>query len=272
MTAGGDDNDILNLAWYCIFEIARSKTCDQPIANSTAILRSKEWNPALKTVIAKAKQKGTIAAGPSFVLFVIGYTQFPNENTPQCNNVAFSYWNRTDPTKLTKDLRKRFSNLTMEINQKIEDTEEQHNIRGYEQVRCIKYGARFEGRRPPPPTPKISSPLPATARMRTSRVPSRVEYRCSTPPVSALMLSRTKSSKRFRNGRPSTRQVLQAARPRFKSPLLQLYRPSVPRRSRVTIPSPRATTGMRTSDSKKRLGTRSVISMKEIRSRPLCRF
>lgn len=43
-TAGDDDddNDILSLAWYRIFEIARSKTRDQPIANSTAILRSKE--------------------------------------------------------------------------------------------------------------------------------------------------------------------------------------------------------------------------------------
>ncbi|MCJ1386122.1 hypothetical protein MMC17_009247 [Xylographa soralifera] len=134
LTAGGDDIEFLSLMWYCIYEFSSPSECSQQIVDSTTILRSGRWK----------NTRDAPASGAGFRLFVTGYAQFFNSETPQYNDVTFTYWKsfRTSPRKLTNEIRKTMNNLAKELNQHIEKVVADNLAAIF-----VDYDARFQSHR-----------------------------------------------------------------------------------------------------------------------------
>ena len=146
LTAGGDDVEFLWLILYCILQFFKNNPCDEQITRSRGILESDKLYNSLDYVIKNALIRGIKAAGPGFKLFVTGYAHFFNEDSDQCDNTCFSYWDPKcdNSRKLDKDLRKRLNQLAKDLNQKIQDV-----VKNNEQwdVEYADYDVEFGGHR-----------------------------------------------------------------------------------------------------------------------------
>ena len=118
------------------------------IKSSQDKIASPDFQKGFIEVINTAIAKGNEAVGPTFKVFVVGYAQFFNEQTPQCNGAQLltpAYLNPHKHGTLTIELRQALNKLARDLNTAI-----QTGIAGVSnpaQVVYVDYDQAFETHR-----------------------------------------------------------------------------------------------------------------------------
>ena len=149
----GNDVGFFNILDACIYHFGGSgslKACDEAIDVAMSTFNSDRFSHDLDSVI-RGVLNNTIGA-PSPQLFVTGYAQFFNSETPQCDNQTFCIWenpakNHTCPN-LTSKLRRRMNALTLGLNERIkEGVFRSKDNSANATITFIDYDSSFEGHR-----------------------------------------------------------------------------------------------------------------------------
>ena len=126
--AGGNDILFKELVTRCIYGIPMftiDETCDEVIAKSRALVGNPQFlTDGIYAIITKTLQQASQKQIPNFKMFVMGYAQFFNEDTIQCNQVIglpcprWLHWSTAQA--LTQNLRRQLNQLAKDLNAGIE--------------------------------------------------------------------------------------------------------------------------------------------------------
>ena len=147
ITMGGNDIGILNLVATCILSFKLwGLDCEGVIKYGQGVIDSddfkKNLDDLMKAVIAKGR--GT-KVGDKFKVFVVGYAQFFNQKTTQCNDVTFKpSWNPLAAQYLTVERRTAMNTLAINLNKALSDLANRFKDQG---VYYIDYDQQMEGHR-----------------------------------------------------------------------------------------------------------------------------
>lgn len=122
LTIGGDDIDFVNLVRNCIYDILPWQSCDDQLKDSWAKIKDPALVNSIYNVIQQTLQQGRNGtAGDDFQLFVTGYAEFFNAESPQCSNITWSVlpWPFGNQQKLTTGLRETLNSMSKELNKAI---------------------------------------------------------------------------------------------------------------------------------------------------------
>ena len=147
ITMGGNDIGILNLVATCILSIKPiGMDCDKVIQSAFDEIKKPEFNAGLDDLMNAIVKKGRgTRVGDRFKVFVVGYAQFFNQETTQCDNVDFRpRWSLIKAEKLTTGRRKAMNELALALNEALEDLVNRFRDQG---VFWIDYDKEFEGHR-----------------------------------------------------------------------------------------------------------------------------
>ena len=124
LTMGGNDVNIVQLIQACILNIDISrKGCDGLIDGAFDILRSDDFQINAIGVLQKALTKGVAGYGPGFHIYMLGYAQFFNATTTQCDRISLQPpWVPRDPSRvfLTQYRRIRMNELARTLNDRLQ--------------------------------------------------------------------------------------------------------------------------------------------------------
>ena len=120
LSMGGNDIGIFQLVQTCITNFqTRGMDCDDVIDESLAKIGSAGFQTNATQVVQAALTKGVRTYGASFHVYVLGYAQFFNATTTQCNRISLQPpLSRRDPSDvfLTQERRARLNNLALALN------------------------------------------------------------------------------------------------------------------------------------------------------------
>ena len=124
LTMGGNDVNIAQLVQACILNISLSrKGCDGLIDGAFDILRSDDFQTNAIRVLQRALTKGVAGYGPGFHVYILGYAQFFNATTTQCDRISLQpSWVPRDPSNafLTQLRRMRMNELARTLNDRLQ--------------------------------------------------------------------------------------------------------------------------------------------------------
>lgn len=118
LSVGGNDIGFFEIINNCIFQFYITESCENQINIAQGKIDSEEFHSNLDGVLSKILGN---ARASQFRLYMSGYAHFWNVGSTQCDDVTWSYWNRADPPKLTRDLRNKLNTLTSNLNNAIND-------------------------------------------------------------------------------------------------------------------------------------------------------
>ena len=147
ITMGGNDVGILNLILTCILSFKLwGMDCEAVIQKGHDTINSQQFKDDLNGLIKAIVDKGRgTNAGERFKVFVVGYAQFFNQKTTQCNDISFEpSWNPLPAQKLTVERRTAMNGLALALNQALSDAVDGFKDKG---VYWIDYDKDFEGHR-----------------------------------------------------------------------------------------------------------------------------
>lgn len=147
ITMGGNDIGILNLVSTCILSFKLwGMDCEKVIQSGHDTINSQKFKDDLNGLIKAIVDKGrSTTVGKRFKVFVVGYAQFFNQQTTQCNKISFKpSWNPLPAQKLTIERRKAMNELALALNKALSDA-----VNGFRDmgVYWIDYDKEFEGHR-----------------------------------------------------------------------------------------------------------------------------
>jgi lysophospholipase L1-like esterase len=91
LSLGGNDVGLRYLLNSCIYNFYPTYyTCDNAIKDAYSAISDQGLVTSISSVISKTLEKGRVASGNDFNVFVSGYAQFFNSDTDQCSSVAWS--------------------------------------------------------------------------------------------------------------------------------------------------------------------------------------
>lgn len=128
LSVGGNDIDFKGILFNCILETTEfggtpTKTCDQQITDTWALLNSPDLVANLDALIKLTVTRGTI--GDSFLLYVTGFPEFFNDVDLGCNSVTFARTANPVPDgkdhgMMTTDRRGTFNQMSVALNAAIQ--------------------------------------------------------------------------------------------------------------------------------------------------------
>ena len=147
ITMGGNDIGILNLIATCILSFKLwGLDCPGVIQYGHDTINSQKFKDDLTGLIQAVVDKGRgTSVGEGFKVFVVGYAQFFNQETTQCNNVDFKpVWNPLPAQKLTIERRTAMNELALALNKALSDAVSGFKDKG---VYWVDYDSDFDGHR-----------------------------------------------------------------------------------------------------------------------------
>ncbi|KAI4169785.1 MAG: hypothetical protein LQ343_005434 [Gyalolechia ehrenbergii] len=151
LSMGGNDIGFKELVATCIYSIPLDpfRNCDQVIAYSQGRVNSDDFINGAKDVIIAALIKGAGRGVPDFKVYVTGYAQFFNEQTPQCNDVSFrpSWLPLARREYLTIDKRRALNTIARGLNAALATAVMRASIGAPNRVFFVNYDQQFEGHR-----------------------------------------------------------------------------------------------------------------------------
>lgn len=147
ITMGGNDIGILNLIVTCILSFKLwGQNCEQVIQSGHDIIDSQKFKDDLDGLIKAIIDKGRgTSVGDKFKVFVVGYAQFFNQQTTQCNDISFEpNWNPLPQQKLTIERRTAMNGLALDLNKALAAAVEKVKTQG---VFWVDYDSDFETHR-----------------------------------------------------------------------------------------------------------------------------
>lgn len=147
MTMGGNDVGILNLITTCILSFKLwGMDCEEVIQYGHDQIKSQQFKDDLNGLIKAVVDKGRgTNVGDRFKFFVVGYAQFFNQETTQCNDISFEpSWNPLAAQKLTVERRTAMNGLALALNKALSDAADGFKDKG---VYWIDYDKDFDGHR-----------------------------------------------------------------------------------------------------------------------------
>lgn len=146
-TAGGNDIGILNLIATCMVSFKLwGDTCEQVIKSANDKMKSQKFKDDIDGLIKAIIDKGRgTSVGDRFELFVVGYAQFFNQETTQCNGVTFKpKWNFLPAQYLTIERRKGMNSVAVGLNKALSDAVDRFKDKG---VYWVDYDKAFDTHR-----------------------------------------------------------------------------------------------------------------------------
>lgn len=160
LTMGGNDLGFSDIAWYCVVTPwgwrtlpEYRKLCIESEAKARSLLNDQgesglryKLKTLYKTIVDKAEKT-------EFNLFVTGYVGFFNQDTTDCDQSSFDYWDGAyqssrDLVMLTRDLRTELNVLVGQLNNVIEDAVRDANSEAKTtQVYYVDVQKRFDSHR-----------------------------------------------------------------------------------------------------------------------------
>ena len=143
---GGNDIGILYLVLTCLYSVPITGTgCDALIQKAFDTLNTQAFEYNLFEVLYIVQDRGRKSRGPDFHIFVTGYAQLFNSETPQCNEVTFGS-NRLllPPQFLTQARRAKMNELAVALNRVLQNIVARCSP---EDVTYVHYDMLFEGHR-----------------------------------------------------------------------------------------------------------------------------
>jgi lysophospholipase L1-like esterase len=147
ITMGGNDIGILNLIATCVLSFKLwGMNCKEVIQYGHDTINSQQFKDDLNGLIKAVVEKGRgTNVGERFKVFVVGYAQFFNQETTQCNDVSFKpSWNPLPAQKLIVERRKAMNELALALNKALSDAVNGFKDKG---VYWIDYDKDFDGHR-----------------------------------------------------------------------------------------------------------------------------
>lgn len=147
MTMGGNDIGILNLISTCILSFKLwGMDCEEVIQYGHDTINSQQFKDDLNGLIGAVVKKGRgTSVGDRFKVFVIGYAQFFNQETTQCNDVSFKpVWNPLPAQMLTVERRTAMNGLALALNKALAVAVDGFKDKG---VYWVDYDQDFNGHR-----------------------------------------------------------------------------------------------------------------------------
>lgn len=145
LSIGGNDIGFFDIINNCIFQFYITASCQDQINIAQGKIDSEEFHANLDGAIGKILAN---ARASQFRLYMSGYAHFWNTDSMQCEDVTWSWWNRADPPKLTRDLRIKLNALTSNLNNAINDAVGRANAADPRQpVVFVDYSSAFNGHR-----------------------------------------------------------------------------------------------------------------------------
>ncbi|CAF9919227.1 MAG: hypothetical protein HETSPECPRED_003979 [Heterodermia speciosa] len=162
LTIGGNDIGFFDILNYCIFQFTSGTTCDDQLQDSSNQIQNDLPAKLDSTILAILNQ----ADKPGFRLYMTGYAGFWNNETTQCNDVSFNFWETkpSDRANLTQELRTTMNTMLSTLNNQISAAvarANDHDLRS--PVVFVDYSPSFAGHRYcdegiPEPDPTGSNP------------------------------------------------------------------------------------------------------------------
>ncbi len=147
LQVGGNDVGFFDIINACIIKLLpQSTTCPEQITLSGNLIANSY--PALIDSDIQAVLKQVENAG--FKLYVIGYAQFFNPTTTQCENVSFDFWRELPENQgnLTSALRTTLNGLATSLNTQISDAVDRANAHDERKpVVFVDWDSAFAGHR-----------------------------------------------------------------------------------------------------------------------------
>ena len=147
ISMGGNDIEFVPLVTRCVYNsrVFTRKSCNETITDSQSKVHSSAFIDGAGRVINKAiSEANKRQVGPSFKVFVLGYSQFFNEETTQCNDATLPRPVGTG-AKLTADLRRTLNGLARDLNAALLTAAQRFNTTG--QVFFVDWESKFVGHR-----------------------------------------------------------------------------------------------------------------------------
>lgn len=147
ITMGGNDIGILNLILTCILSFKLwGQNCEEVIQSGNDVIKTQKFKDDLNGLIKAVVEKGrSTPVGDRFKVFVIGYAQFFNQETTQCNDVSFEpSWNPLPAQKLTIERRTAMNDLALALNGALSGAVNDFKDKG---VFWVDYDSDFNGHR-----------------------------------------------------------------------------------------------------------------------------
>jgi hypothetical protein len=147
ITMGGNDIGILNLIATCILSLKLwGLDCEGVIKYGHDTINSQVFKDDLNSLVQAIVDKGRgTKVGDKFKVFIVGYAQFFNQETTQCNKVTFkSYWNPMPSQYLTVERRKAMNGLALHLNKALSEAADRFKDKG---VYWVDYDKDFDGHR-----------------------------------------------------------------------------------------------------------------------------
>jgi hypothetical protein len=121
-------------------------TLPQVIQYGHDTINSQQFKEDLNDLIKAVVEKGrSTNVGERFKVFVVGYAQFFNQETTQCNDVSFKPWDNPLPAqKLTVERRTAMNELALALNKALSDAVNGFKDKG---VYWVDYDKDFDGHR-----------------------------------------------------------------------------------------------------------------------------
>ncbi|KAL8752518.1 MAG: hypothetical protein Q9184_005707 [Pyrenodesmia sp. 2 TL-2023] len=150
LSMGGNDIGFKELVTVCIYSlrIFTLKDCEAVIADSQRIVNSPGFINDAANVITTALAKGTDRSGPEFKVFVTGYAQFFNEDTPQCDKVSLKpRWSPFAAQYLTTERRRTMNLIARDLNTALRAAVLRARTTAPGRVLFVDYDSEFDGHR-----------------------------------------------------------------------------------------------------------------------------
>ena len=147
ITMGGNDIGILNLISTCVLSFKLwGLDCEEVIQYGHDTIKSQKFKDDLNGLIKAVVDKGrSTSVGDRFKVFVVGYAQFFNQKTTQCNDISFKpSWNPLAAQKLTVERRTAMNGLALALNEALSKAVNGFKDKG---VYWIDYDKDFDNHR-----------------------------------------------------------------------------------------------------------------------------
>ncbi|KAI4258152.1 MAG: hypothetical protein LQ352_001309 [Teloschistes flavicans] len=120
--------------------------CEEVIQSGHAIINSQQFKDDLNGFVKAVVDKGRATTiGERFKVFVVGYAQFFNQETTQCNDVDLKpRWTPGTAQKLTVERRTAMNGLALAPNKALSDALDGFKDKG---IYWVDYDQAFEGHR-----------------------------------------------------------------------------------------------------------------------------
>ena len=150
LSMGGNDIGFKELVSVCVYSlrIFTLKDCAEVIADSQRRVNSPDFVRDASNVIITALRKGTSRVRLNFKVYVTGYAQFFNEQTPQCNNVSFKpSWSPFPRQYLTTAKRQTLNKIARDLNASLKNAVMAASVGAPDRVFFVDYDTQFNGHR-----------------------------------------------------------------------------------------------------------------------------